>query len=247
MGKLDGKVALITGSGRNIGRALALRFAEEGADVVVNARSNKQEAEGVAREVRDRGRRAIAVLADVAIEEQVGAMVAKGLETFGRIDILVSNASFRPSKAFHEITLDEWVAVRSIDLDGAFFISRAVIPSMLAHGYGRMVFMLGDSAFIGGAKRTHTSAAKMGVVGLARGIASEYITQNVTANVLSPLSIDTARREGTSAALNDPSGIPMGRRGKIDEVVAAGLFLASDECLFMTGQTLHMNGGAAFF
>jgi 3-oxoacyl-[acyl-carrier protein] reductase len=251
MGKLDGKVALITGSGRNIGKAMAIKFAEEGADVVVNARQNKKEVEEVANEVRERGRKSLAVLADVSSKVQVDAMVEQALREFGRIDVLVSNASIRPSKPFHEITLEDWEAVRGVDLDGAVFLARAALPSMLERGGGTIIFMLGDAVFLAGGTRTHTSAAKMGIVGLARGLASEYVKQNIRVNVLSPLSINTNRAgasyTGAQRLTVPAANIPMGRLGHVDEVVSAALFLASDECAFMTGQTIHVNGGAGFF
>src|SRR6201998_1589297 len=127
MGKLDGKVALITGSGRNIGRATALKFASEGAHIVVNARSNEAEAEMVAREVREKGVKALAVLADVAKRAQVEAMVARVFAEFGRVDILVNNAAIRPHKPFTELTIEDWERVRGVVLDGAIYCTRAVI------------------------------------------------------------------------------------------------------------------------
>ena len=127
MGKLDGKVALVTGSGRNIGRATVLKLAGEGAHVVVNARSNQAEADAVAREARDRGVKALAVIADVAKKDQVDAMVARALSEFGRIDILINNAAIRPHKAFTEVTTQDWEHVRGVVLDGALYCTRAAI------------------------------------------------------------------------------------------------------------------------
>jgi NAD(P)-dependent dehydrogenase (short-subunit alcohol dehydrogenase family) len=150
MGKLDGRVALITGSGRNIGRATALRLAAEGAHVVVNACSNEVEAESVAREVRDRGAKALPILADVARRDQVAAMVARALAEFGRIDILINNAAIRPHKPFTELTIDDWERVRGVILDGAFYCTQAVVPSMVENRYGRILFFTGDGAFTGG-------------------------------------------------------------------------------------------------
>src|SRR5687767_11694406 len=133
MGKLDGKVALVTGSGRNIGRATVLRFAAEGASVVVNARSNHQEAEAVAAEARALGGKALAIVADVARKAEVDAMIAKAMSEFGRVDILVNNAAIRPHKPFAELTLADWEEVRGVVLDGAFYATRAVIESMVKH------------------------------------------------------------------------------------------------------------------
>ena len=193
MGKLDGKVALITGSGRNIGRATALKLAGEGAHVIVNARANQAEADAVAHEVRDRGAKALAVLADVADKEQVDTMVARAMSAFGRIDILINNAAIRPHKPFTEVTVQDWERVRGVVLDGALYCTQAVIGSMVENNYGRILFFTGDGAFTGGSGRAHVSAAKMGLVGMARALASEFAPHNIRANVVSPGSIDTRR------------------------------------------------------
>ena len=193
MGKLDGKVALVTGSGRNIGRATVLKLAAEGAHVVVNSRTNQAEADAVAQEVRASGGKALSLLADVSKKEQVDSMVSRALSEFGRIDILINNAAIRPHKPFTEVTLQDWEEVRGVVLDGAFYCTRAVINSMAANQYGRILFFTGEGAFTGGANRAHVSAAKMGLVGLARSLASEFAGQNIRVNVVSPGSIDTSR------------------------------------------------------
>ena len=250
MGKLDDKVALITGSGRNIGRATALKFAAEGADIIVNARSNREEAEAVAEEVRALGRRALPVLADVSNKEQVDSMVKLGLDEFGKIDILLNNAAIRPHKPFLDLTLEDWEYVRGVVLDGAFYCTQAVMPSMVEHNFGRVLFFTGDGAWGGGAQRGHVSAAKMGLIGLARSLATEFAPHNVRVNVVSPGSIDTSRANPEWYPQSQPpnaSGIPLGRQGKTDEIAATCLFLVSDDGGFITGQTLHVNGGSAFF
>lgn len=250
MGKLEGKVALITGSGRNIGRATALMLAREGADIVVNARSNQQEAESVAREVRDLGRKAIAVLADVGDKNQVEGMAAQALSEFGRVDILINNAAIRPHKPFLEVSDADWEHVRGVVLDGALYLTRALIGSMVKNKFGRVLFFCGDGSFSGrGSGRAHLSAAKMGLVGLARGLASEFAPHNIRVNVVSPGSIDT-RRDNPEWYGNRPpdaSGIPLGRQGHVDEIAATCLFLVSDDGGFITGQTIHVNGGAAYY
>ena len=215
MGKLDGKVALVTGSGRNIGRATILKLAGEGADVVVNARSNREEADAVAAEARALGVRAISVLADVANKEQVDSMVNMAMSEFGRVDILVNNAAIRPHKPFGELTLEDWETVRGVVLDGAFYATRAVINSMVENNYGRILFFTGGGAFQGGAQRAHVSAAKMGLVGMARSLASEFAGNNIRVNVVSPGSIDTSRAnpEWYPSRPPDASHIPLGRQG----------------------------------
>ena len=249
MGKLDGKVALITGSGRNIGRATALKFAGEGAHIVVNARSNEAEAEAVAREVREKGVKALAVIADVAKRDQVEAMVARAFAEFGRVDILVNNAAIRPHKPFTELTIEDWERVKGVVLDGAIYCTRAVIEGMVKNRYGRILFFTGDGAFTGGSGRAHVSAAKMGLVGLARSLASEFAPHNIRANVVSPGSIDTRRDnpEWYQGRVPSATGIPLGRQGHVDEIAATCLFLVSEDGGFITGQTIHVNGGAAFY
>ncbi len=249
MNRLEGRVALVTGSGRNIGRAIILKLAAEGANVVVNARSNREEAESVAAEAAALGVESLAVVADVAVEPQVGGMFAAAIERFGKVDILVSNAAIRPHKPFLELTLEDYERVRGVVLDGAFYCARAAIPSMKRNGSGRIVFLTGDGAWNGSAQRSHVSAAKMGVVGLARGLASEFAPDNIRVNVVSPGRIDTTRDLAWYPRQNmaDTSEIPLGRLGAVDDVAAACVFLVTDDCGFITGQTIHVNGGTAYF
>ena len=249
MGKLEGKVALVTGSGRNIGRATVLKLAAEGAHVVVNSRANQAEADAVARDARALGVKALAVMADVARRDQVEAMVARALSEFGRIDILINNAAIRPHKPFTELTVEDWEAVRGVVLDGAVYCTRAVIGSMVANRYGRILFFTGEGAFVGGSGRAHVSAAKMGLVGLARALASEFAPHNIRVNVVSPGSIDTSRAnpEWYQGRVPNAAGIPLGRQGTVDEIAATCLFLVTDDSGFITGQTIHANGGVAYY
>jgi 3-oxoacyl-[acyl-carrier protein] reductase len=249
MGKLDGKVALVTGSGRNIGRATVLKLAGEGANVVVNARNNQEEAESVAAEARELGVKAMAVLADVSNKEQVDSMVSMAMSEFGKVDILINNAAIRPHKPFTELTLQDWERVRGVVLDGGFYCTRAVINSMVENNYGRILFFTGDGAFTGGPQRSHVSAAKMGLVGFARALASEFAPHNIRVNVVSPGSIDTSRAnpEWYQGRAPNASGIPLGRQGSVDEIATTCLFLVSDDGGFITGQTIHVNGGAAYY
>lgn len=250
MGKLDGKVALVTGSGRNIGRATILKMAAEGADVVVNARSNQAEADAVAKEARAMGVKAMAILADVSNKKQVDSMVSMAIAEFGKIDILVNNAAIRPHKPFLEVTLEDWEYVRGVVLDGAFYATSAIMPSMVKNEYGRIIFFTGDGAFQGPPERAHVSAAKMGLVGMCRSLASEFAPKNIRVNVVSPGSIDTSREHPEwypNARPPDASHIPMQRQGKVDEIASTVMFLISDEGGFITGQSIHANGGTAFF
>jgi 3-oxoacyl-[acyl-carrier protein] reductase len=249
MAKLAGKVALVTGSGRNIGRATVLKLAAEGAHVVVNARTNQAEADAVAREAREHGVEALAILADVARKDQVEAMVARALSEFGRIDILINNAAIRPHKPFTELMMQDWEEVRGVVLDGALYCTRAVIPSMVENRYGRILFFTGEGAFTGGSGRAHVSAAKMGLVGMARALASEFAAHDIRVNVVSPGSINTRRDhpEWYRGHVPSAAGIPLGRQGSVDEIAATCLFLVSDDGGFITGQTIHVNGGTTYY
>lgn len=246
--KLEGKTALVTGSGRNIGRATVLALAKEGANVIVNARSNREEAEAVAEEARALGVKALPLLADVSDKKQVDDMVAKAIQEFGKIDILVNNAAIRPHKPFTEITMADWEHVRGVVLDGAIYCTHAVIPSMVSNGFGRILFFTGDGAFRGGADRAHISAAKMGLIGLSRSLALEFAPSNIRVNVVSPGKIDTSRDLSwyPEGRMSEADGIPLGRLGRPEEIAAACLFLVTEDCGFITGQTIHVNGGTTF-
>ncbi len=246
--RLEGKTALITGSGRNIGRATALALAKEGANIIVNARSNKEEAEAVAQEVRDLGVGAIAALADVADRAQVADMVSKGVAEFGKIDILINNAAIRPHSAFGEASMEDWERVRGVVLDGAIYCTHAVISSMVKNQFGRVLFFCGDGSFTGGSDRAFVSAAKTGLIGLSRSLAQEYASDNIRVNIVSPGRIDTSRDLSwyPNVNMSNTEGIPLGRLGQPGEIAAACLFLVTDDCGFITGQTLHINGGAHF-
>lgn len=244
---LAGKVAMVTGSGRNIGKALALRFAREGADVVVNSRSNRAEVEAVAEEVRALGRRALAVVADVGDRAATLTMVDQAMTAFGRVDVLVNAAAIRPQVPFLELTPSKWASVRDVVLDGAIQCTQAVLPSMVENGDGRVLFVVGDGAWGGGAKRGHVSAAKMALIGLCRSLATEFAASGVRFNTISPGRIDTLREPGSPLAGANADDIPLGRLGHVDDVANAALFLVSDQASWITGQTLHVNGGQAFF
>jgi 3-oxoacyl-[acyl-carrier protein] reductase len=250
MGKLEGKVALVTGSGRNIGRATVLKLAGEGADVVVNARANQQEAESVAREARDLGVKAVPVLADVGRKAEVEALATRALSEFGRVDILINNAAIRPHKPFIEATEADWELIRGVVLDGPLYLTRALIEPMVENRFGRILFFVGDGAIsASGAGRTHLSAAKMGLIGVARGLASEFAAHNIRVNVVSPGSINTSRDhpEWYQGHVPNAAGIPLGRQGSVDEIAATCLFLVSEDGGFITGQTIHVNGGAHYY
>jgi 3-oxoacyl-[acyl-carrier protein] reductase len=242
---LEGKIALVTGSGRNMGRATALELARKGANVVINARANRDEAESVAREARELGADALAVLADVGIEEQAQDLIGQTVSAFGRIDVLVNNAGLRESRPITEMTTEEWRRVLRVNLDGPFYLSRAAIPHMIAHKGGRIISVAGVHAFTGQAEWAHVCASKMGAVGLTRALARELAPHNILVNHIVPGAFDTIRETDearASIAALIPE-IPLGRLGLPDEVARTIAFLASDEASYITGQTIHINGG----
>ena len=250
MGSLQGKVAFITGAGRNIGRAIALKLAGEGAKVVVNAKANRSEAESVKQEAEMLGVQALTLLGDVSDKTQVDSMIQQALDTFGRIDILINNAAVRPQKSFTELTVEDWHEAFGVILDGAFYCTHAALPSMIKNGFGRVIYITGDGAYNGVSKRAHVSAAKMGLTGLARGLATEFAEQNITFNIISPGRIDTKRNASfylDPASMQKVDDIPMKRLGGPDEIASTCLFLCSEGAAYITGQTMHVNGGRGYY
>lgn len=247
--QLEGRVALVTGSGRNIGKAVALSLAREGADVVVNARSNQAEAGAVVREIRALGRRAAAMLADVGDRSQLERMLDTALREFGRIDIVVNNAATRPSVAFAEMTYDDWRGVLATDLDAAFITSRKAVPGMIERGWGRIINISGLSAFQGTHGGAHISAAKVGLIGFTRALSSELAPAGILANCIVPGLIDTVRdgQPASARASHRLGNIPAGRMGTTDDIASLCTFLCTDAAGFITGQTIHVNGGERTF
>ena len=179
---LDGKVALVTGSGRNIGRATALELARMGANVIVNSRSNREEAEAVAQEITKMGRSAEVVIADVGIEKQATQMVDQAIATFNKIDILINNAGIRMSSPISSMSTEEWENVLSVNLHGPFYLCRAVVPHMINQQWGRIINVSGLNAFKGMKDWAHVCASKMGALGLTRSLSVELAESNILVN-----------------------------------------------------------------
>jgi 3-oxoacyl-[acyl-carrier protein] reductase len=245
MTELSGRVALVTGAGRNIGRAMAKALAAGGATIVVNVRSNKDEADQVVREIERDGGKAIAVVADVADENAVGQMVADAAKRLGRIDYLINNASLRNEKHFDEMSFKEWRDVLGVTLDGAFHCAKACLPYLKASGAGAIVNIGGLSAHTGSQHRAHVIAAKAGLVGFTRALAHDLAKDSVTVNLVAPGTIDTARRSDVAQPAHHLTNNTLtGRRGAPDDIAATVRFLCGPGARYITGQTIHVNGGA---
>jgi 3-oxoacyl-[acyl-carrier protein] reductase len=245
-GLLDGKVALVTGAGKNIGRAIALQLARDGAAVVVNGRSDRVAIEAVAAEITAAGGTAMAHLADVSDPAAVAAMVEAVAARLGGIDIAVSNAGLRRQTPFLEIPLAEWREILSVALDGAFILAQAVLPQMIGRGGGAFIGLSGISTHIGTPNRAHVSASKSGLEGLVRALAVEFAPHGIRCNCVAPGAIDTVRGASAGAlpGMLADRGVPLRRKGSVEEIAAVVRLLAGPEGGYITGQTVHVNGGA---
>jgi 3-oxoacyl-[acyl-carrier protein] reductase len=245
--ELAGKVALVTGAGQNIGRAIALDLAAGGAAVAVNTRSSRADVEKVAREIRDTGGQAEVFMANVADAAAVNAMVGAVIERFGRVDILVLNASVRREVPFTEMTFEAWREILDISLDGSFHCIKACLPSMIANRGGNIVTLGGDGALSGIVGKVHGSAAKGGLAGMTRALARELAPNGIRVNCVSPGSIDTSRAAHRPPRQGAAGRIPLGRHGAPAEIAAMVRFLCGPGAGFITGQTIHVNGGERMF
>jgi 3-oxoacyl-[acyl-carrier protein] reductase len=246
---LAGKVAIITGAGKNIGKAIALMLARDGAAIVVNGRGDRPIIEETAAEIRAAGGRAMPYLADVTKPDQVAAMVDAAVGEFGGVDMAIGNAGLRRQTPFLQMNLEEWHEILSVALDGAFILAKAAVPEMIKRGGGALIGLSGISHHAGSVGRVHVNASKAGLEGLMRGLATELAPHNITANCVAPGSIDTVR--GPSAGGPHGRGslsraIPLGRQGRPEEIAAMVRFLVGPEGRYITGQTIHVNGGLFF-
>jgi 3-oxoacyl-[acyl-carrier protein] reductase len=242
--ELAGQVALVTGGAKNIGRAISIALAAAGAAVAVNTLRSREDAEAGVQEIRAAGGDAEVFIADIADAAAVRAMGEGVMKRFGKIDILVLNASQRREVLFKDMTFEEWRNTMSITLDGSFHCIKACLPSMFAKRGGNIVTLGGDAVLLGGNRKAHNTTAKNGLVGLTRALAHDLAADGVTVNCVVPGLIDTVRGEASGPAHTGRRESALGRRGTPEEVAHAVRFLAGPGARYITGQTLHVSGGA---
>ena len=250
--RLVGRTAFITGASRNIGRAIALAFADEGADLVLNTRANRDELDAVAAECRKAGVRVLPVLGDIADAGAVEEMVNEAVAELGGIDVLVCNAAIRPHKAVTDTSVDDWHRVMGVNLHSAFYLARAVIPGMKERRRGSIIALGGQSSLTGRPNTAAVTAAKTGLLGLIRALAAELGPFGIRANMVIPGTMDTERRyaewypefrQAPPGAPEQLKQIPLGRLGRPEEIADACVFLASDASSYITGDEIRVMGG----
>jgi 3-oxoacyl-[acyl-carrier protein] reductase len=244
MGKLDSRIAIVTGAASGLGRAIALLFAKEGADIAI-IDLKAEAAEAVAREARDLGRRALAVAADVADETQVRQAMEAIFRELGEPDILVNNAGIDTTSIVEEMPTAMWDEMIRINLKSVFLCTRAVLPEMRRRRYGRIVNISSQLAQKGGAEMAHYAAAKAGILGFTRSLSYEIAKDNITVNVICPGPLDTElyRQLPEDWKRRKMTELIVGRPGKVEEIAPTALLLASEDGGFYVGATLNPNGG----
>ena len=242
MGKLSGRVAVVTGGAAGIGRAIAMLYAQEGCDLAVLDR-NGEGAESVAAAIRQSGRRAIAVKADVGIEAEIDAAFATIRKAFGDPDILVNNAGIVTVAHLETMPTSQFDDMIRINLKSVFLCTRAVLPGMRKKRYGRIVNISSQLAYKGGEGMAHYAAAKAGILGITRSLAYEVTADNIAVNAICPGPIDTDMKLPPEWAAKKQSELVIGRQGKVEEIAPTALLLACEEAAFYVGASFHPNGG----
>jgi len=241
--ELEDKVALVTGASRNIGRAIAVEFGSAGASVLVHAGRDEAAAEETAGLVREAGGKAAVFLSDMETEDGPAAAVEAALSAFGRLDIVVANAAIRPEASIDTVTFAEWRKVMAVCLDSAFLLAKAALPALRLSEQGSIVLVGGMTGTTGAPERIHVVTAKAGLMGFAKALAHDLGPDGINVNVVSPGMVAT-KRVGPEPAHHASRKNPLGRRGTPEEIAAAVRMLAGSRARYITGQTLHVNGGA---
>ncbi|KOY82647.1 3-oxoacyl-[acyl-carrier-protein] reductase [Lysinibacillus macroides] len=245
MRKLEGKVAVVTGASRGIGRAIALKLADEGAKVVVNYSGSQAKAEEVVAMIQENGGEAIAVQASVSKVEEVTALMDAAVKTFGALDILVNNAGITRDNLLMRMKEDEWDDVVDTNLKGVFLCTKAVSRQMMKQRAGRIINISSIVGVAGNAGQANYVAAKAGVIGLTKTTAKELASRNILVNAIAPGFIETEMTDQLPEDIKQGmlTQIPLAKLGQPEDIAKAVAFLASDEANYMTGQTLHIDGG----
>ena len=246
-GGLEGRTAIITGSGRNIGRAIALQFSRAGANVVVNGHRDRNALDSTVAEIEAIGGRAIGVLADVGNHRQVEKMVRTAERAFGNVDIAVSNAAVRLRQPFLDLSVEDWHRTINTNLYSAFYLARVVLGGMKERRWGRLIHISGEDGFAAHVdRRAHTIVSKAGIHAFAKAIAQEFGPYGITSNTVSPGPTDTLRdwkQYPPDWAKKRVEPIPLKRVATVDDVAGACLYLAGESGSYITGQVIHVNGG----
>jgi len=245
MGRFDGKVAIVTGASRGIGREIALNLAQEGARVAVNYSGSKEKADEVVALITERGGEAFAIQADVSNADSVKLMIDKAMENFGSIDILVNNAGITRDNLLMRMKEDEWDDVLDINLKGVFLCTKAVTRQMMRQRAGKIVNVASIVGVSGNPGQANYVAAKAGVIGLTKTVAKELATRNINVNAVAPGFITTDMTDALNEDLKAQLlvNIPLGKLGSAADVAKTVLFLLSDDAAYITGQTIHVDGG----
>lgn len=243
--ELEGKIAIVTGASRGIGRAIALNLAAAGANIVAVYQQNKEKADELAQEIEPLGRTCLTVKADVSVEDEVNALIDQTITQFGKIDILVNNAGMTKDGLIMRMKTEDWHSVLNVNLSGMFYALKAVTKPMMKQRSGKIVFITSIIGLTGNAGQANYAAAKAGVIGLMKSAAKEFASRGIQVNAVAPGFIDTDMTKGLNDEVKNTylEQIPLKRFGRVEDVAEAVKFLVSEKADYITGQVLHVNGG----
>jgi 3-oxoacyl-[acyl-carrier protein] reductase len=249
VGRFSGRIALVTGASRGIGRAIAIRLASEGADVAVNYRVDQGAAAEAASAIEAAGSRCALVQGDVGLAEDAAGMVATCVAELGGIHVLVNNAGVSADMLTMRLSEEDWDRVLDTDLKGAFLTTKAALRPMMRQRWGRIINIASVVAYTGNAGQASYASAKAGLVGLTKSVAREVATRGITVNVVAPGLVDTDMTDKLSDEVRTwmLNQVPMGRPGTVEDIAGAVAFLASDDAAYITGQTIKVDGGMVMF